>query len=513
MSDTGVKVSGHIRPLSLADKYATHLENYGRGGIHHVSNREERDNISSQRRSEGMQVVELDTYTVFTLKDGIENQNWRFLYKINDDSTDIKIALTEDYILEGDKDDIAEATPALIDVKLDILDIHDDIDRLKAYDEYLVKRPMPLEENKVLVGNIDKIAEARDHFDIQHLPHLEVTDVVNVLTEEKIGKIFVGKETENGETETVQSSILSEFYVDLLNVNKQLETGTFIVNTAMKGGLAKAQALDKLSKGGLLKTSEDGKGRLESVAFQEHEMIFGKADHTFETRKKLHIDNLPSLTKGKFWQGDEENNAKEVALKIPSSEDTFIVQKEHSDLPNAQALSGLSTGLLKNTTATGVLSIATDVDYVKPATLEEEVAELETQIAELETQIADSLVEANAFASSAAFAAELAAHIKLDWEMLPFFPIPGLTYGTQIMTAIGAGTAAASSIATGAAIAASSAMSAVEDLELEMTGNVIAKGEIKDNKINAVVVHEILNKDDLYKMKNLGEMGFIRSLN
>lgn len=45
----------------------------------------------------------------------------------------------------------------------------------------------------------------------------------------------------------------------------------------------------------------------------------------------------------------------------------FIIQQPNSSLPNAQSLSALSTGLLKNTTTTGVLTTAVaNVDYVSP---------------------------------------------------------------------------------------------------------------------------------------------------
>src|SRR3990167_1503705 len=46
---------------------------------------------------------------------------------------------------------------------------------------------------------------------------------------------------------------------------------------------------------------------------------------------------------------------------------TYIVQTASSDLTAEQALSSLATGLLLNTTNTGVLSIATEgTDYYKP---------------------------------------------------------------------------------------------------------------------------------------------------
>ncbi len=52
---------------------------------------------------------------------------------------------------------------------------------------------------------------------------------------------------------------------------------------------------------------------------------------------------------------------------IAPSSSTYIVQVPDASLANAQALSALATGILKSTTATGVVSIATaGTDYVAP---------------------------------------------------------------------------------------------------------------------------------------------------
>ena len=52
----------------------------------------------------------------------------------------------------------------------------------------------------------------------------------------------------------------------------------------------------------------------------------------------------------------------------------YIVQQSNSDLTNEQALGALATGLLKNTTTTGVLSIAVaGTDYVAPSALDEAI--------------------------------------------------------------------------------------------------------------------------------------------
>lgn len=53
--------------------------------------------------------------------------------------------------------------------------------------------------------------------------------------------------------------------------------------------------------------------------------------------------------------------ASPAAMGAPAT-GTYITQTPDISLPNAQPLSGLATGLLKSTTGTGVLSIATGAD-------------------------------------------------------------------------------------------------------------------------------------------------------
>lgn len=56
-----------------------------------------------------------------------------------------------------------------------------------------------------------------------------------------------------------------------------------------------------------------------------------------------------------------------TTLSIPSTTAKYIVQTADASVPNAQALGALTTGLLKNTTTTGVLSIGVaGTDYVAP---------------------------------------------------------------------------------------------------------------------------------------------------
>ena len=71
---------------------------------------------------------------------------------------------------------------------------------------------------------------------------------------------------------------------------------------------------------------------------------------------------------------------------------TYILQTPNRHLKRAEALSGLATGVLKNTTGTGVITIATPgVDYVTAAqvqALTSTVNSLQGLVATLQGQVA-----------------------------------------------------------------------------------------------------------------------------
>ena len=130
-----VVVSGYISPTSELDTYATHLDVFGQGGLHSVVDIEARDAISLNRRKEGMQAYIASTQTSYQLVGGTDNSNWIMLYDFGDgDIADLNLELAQDYILTGNKDGIAEASPLLIDTRLDIINLRQDVDRLEQED-------------------------------------------------------------------------------------------------------------------------------------------------------------------------------------------------------------------------------------------------------------------------------------------------------------------------------------------------------------------------------------------
>lgn len=146
----------------------------------------------------------------------------------------------------------------------------------------------------------------------------------------------------------------------------------------------------------------------------------------------------------------------------------YILQQPQAGMNNAQALSELTSGILKSTTATGIISIASGGktpevnDFVRPVDLAEEIAEANEAAA--------------AEAAAAGAAAIAAAHANLDAEMLPFLPIPLVTYGAQITTAIGVATAAAAAAEATAASKLSSVSGTADQIAVS-GGDTIAIAE------------------------------------
>jgi len=72
-----VPLGGFIAPNDSADTYATHDEQYGRGGFRSVATTTERNAIPADRRKLGMEVKVLADGKKYELVGGIENSNWQ----------------------------------------------------------------------------------------------------------------------------------------------------------------------------------------------------------------------------------------------------------------------------------------------------------------------------------------------------------------------------------------------------------------------------------------------------
>ena len=73
----GTILASKIVPTDSLDTYATHEDVYGRGGHRSVDTLEERDNITTPRRKEGMTVYVKENKTKYILEGGVDNANWK----------------------------------------------------------------------------------------------------------------------------------------------------------------------------------------------------------------------------------------------------------------------------------------------------------------------------------------------------------------------------------------------------------------------------------------------------
>ena len=71
-----VPLTGYVAPKDTADSYAITDERFNRGGYRTVADLTERDNITNDRRKEGMLVYVLSEDKCYQLKGGTDNTNW-----------------------------------------------------------------------------------------------------------------------------------------------------------------------------------------------------------------------------------------------------------------------------------------------------------------------------------------------------------------------------------------------------------------------------------------------------
>lgn len=563
MIDSGVKVSGYIRPIGKNDTYPTHLDILGKGGIHSNTDKEERNLIPNQRRSLGMfSYIESDS-SMYGLFGGHTNDNWVKLLEYKDNRINFNIGCDKNYILVGNRNNIAYPSPILIDTKLDLINLRHDVNELLNTAFILEKAnfklpkaqalnilddgfmyntggiisttndlPLPKLEHKHLwIGDSNNKPQAVTTIDIDNLPSLGVTEVPTP-TGEFVGKVWEG--TSDGRPK--QSSIVGEMFADIEILNAKFLAGHFVMNSGLRASFPKAQFLNALTAGSLLKTSSTGDGKLESFILNQDQVLMGGTNNVPESRTRIGEGNLPLLAEGKLWkggansiaksvttidranlpnltnnmvwQGNAEGRPTEVELNFAPVDASYIIKQPNAKLTNAQALSELTGGILKSAATTGIISIASGGkvpitnDYVRPIDLEEEIAEANTRAAaEAASAQAAAVTEATA-AFTAYFTAQMLPYIPAG--ILPPQPVP---VGTQISLAIAAASTGAAS--AGSAAGAAAAESAISHLKVNLTGEVKASGNIKD-PIQTKVGFSFFNKTELPVDPHLGMLLFVK---
>jgi len=83
----GTNIAATIVPFDSQDTYATHDSTYGKGGWKQVTDLVERNAIPQERRSVGMAVYVEETDTIYLLKNGTSNNNWKAINTGSSSST------------------------------------------------------------------------------------------------------------------------------------------------------------------------------------------------------------------------------------------------------------------------------------------------------------------------------------------------------------------------------------------------------------------------------------------
>ena len=262
-----------------------------------------------------------------------------------------RVLCKEDYILVGNRDNIADPSPALIDTKLDLIKLRHDVNELlnatfileeanfklpKAQalnildDGFMYNTggiisttndiPLPsLEYKHLWIGDSNNQPQAVTTIDIDNLPSLGTTNVPTP-TGGFVGKVWEG--TSSGRPE--ESSIVGEMFADIGILNAKFLAGHFVMNSGLTASFPAAQFLNALTAGALVKTSSTGNGKLETITLNQDQVLMGGANNTPESRARIGVENLPLLADKKLWSGNSDS--------IPQSITTIDI----SNLPNLE---------------------------------------------------------------------------------------------------------------------------------------------------------------------------------
>ncbi|MBM3467600.1 MAG: hypothetical protein FJX70_07235 [Alphaproteobacteria bacterium] len=333
-----------------------------------------------------------------------------------------KLPIDRGYILLGDKEGRSFASPVLIDVRQDIIDLKRKIGNF----EELKK----LDHNRIWIGDYYNEPVEQLHIGIINLPPLAeavfpnpISPIIGdfripnptfdylspfdwVMSGPFLPQIYATKyDTFGNPIGTDISSSLAMTQVRAAQIMKRFDNANFIVGSstvtfawenpkmylipeALKQlyGLGttytftKAQSLGNLQTGllkntvnnatGTLSTAIAGKDYVEVAApianmqltLIRPELIQEGQDvaKLLSRVARLPADNMPNLTTGKYWKGGANNIPIEVDIPTYAPTDaTYVLNTPNNNLPNSQALNTIGSGILKIATfANGIISIA-----------------------------------------------------------------------------------------------------------------------------------------------------------
>lgn len=213
--------------------------------------------------------------------------------------------LQKDYIWVGDQDSYARPSPALIDVRLDIIDLQYQIDNIVdhvgiiSYAKYIIQEPEPLLPNAQALNTLVS-------------GMMSQTGGVVHTTTLSAGKLWIG-DVSNFPAEALTITIgnlpiLSQdklWVGDSLNrpaevtIIKTLNLPNLTENYIWVGDSSNRPVQQPLSSG-ILPDLSEGK------------IWIGNDSNRPEAQSSISQDNLPGLTRGSFWKGNEKNRPTQV---------------------------------------------------------------------------------------------------------------------------------------------------------------------------------------------------------
>jgi len=417
-----------------------------------------------------------------------------------------RIKVDQGYIVVGDKDNIGMPSPILIDIRQDIIDLRRKIGGFEELNK--------LDHNRIWIGDYNNEPVEQLHIGIINLPPLAEAVFPNpispitgdfripnptfdylspfdwAMSGPFLPQIYATKyDTLGNPTGTDISSSLAMTQVRAAQIMKRFDNANFIVGSSTVDftwenpkmyfipeplkqlyGLGttytftKAQSLGALETGLLKNTVNNGTGTLSKA-------IAGK-DYVDVSSP---VANMKLALIRPLQQDADGNDIAKLLIRsdrLPEDnmpDLTFIMQRPSTKIPSAQGLSDLAPGGILKSNPLGVVSIASGGkiplldDYVDPLSLQVEIA------------------ETKAFATAEAAAAEAAAIAAgiayFTEQMLPYSLIPIVPVGLSISGAIGAAAATAAS----AKSSADNANTRIDNLTVNLTGDVIGTNNIADH--------------------------------
>jgi hypothetical protein len=361
-----------------------------------------------------------------------------------------RLPLTENYIFLGGRQNFSVMSPKLIDIELELININHNLDDIEleisninynledlSATAFILGAPnprLPLSQDlsslddgfmfnnsgiisttndlplasllykNIWIGDSTNTPQPNPTISIDNLPNLGTTsiNVPNPLNPGvpitiSGGKIWQGTDSNRPE----ESNSLLEVEGDIALINFRFFSANFILgsgNVVLQTLMPGSQFLSNLTADSWLKTNISGNGAIVAATIPQNELLMGGAYNVPETRLTIDLQNLPRLTNGKIWQGDNTNRPIEIDPNFATNDATFIIQTPNAALLEAQVLEELGTGMAKIVIGGAIAIAIPDEDYATVATLQE-----------LADQAAASAEEAAVSAEEAAVSAEESA--------------------------------------------------------------------------------------------------------